>query len=128
MHLDSSICILQHCLDYIRARDLICHFLFSFQTCQSLFTAVGEGCSLGIEASGVGSWSPRGASSTGKGADTLSLEFPSPERSLLGHRDNLSPQDQDCGPDKCPQPGTDQGKTYFFGYQISFSLVLCLPT
>lgn len=67
MHLDSSICILQHCLDYIRARDLICHFLFSFQTCQSLFTAVGEGCSLGIEASGVGSWSPPGACTTGKG-------------------------------------------------------------
>lgn len=57
----------QHCLGYIRARTFFPIFSSPFQTCQSLFTPVGEGCSLGIEAPGVGPWSPCGGSSTGRG-------------------------------------------------------------
>lgn len=101
MYLDSSIlCILQPCLDYIRTRIFFPLPLLCFKPVKSLFTPVGEGCSLGIEAPGMASWFSRGASSIGRGETTLNLEFPSPDRYLLRHRDSLDPQNQDCGPDK----------------------------
>lgn len=63
---------------------------FPFHPCQSLFTPVGKGCSLEnllME------------TLTGRSGATFSLEPPS-DIPLLGHRYNLNPQYQDCGPDK----------------------------
>lgn len=117
MCLDSSVlCILQHCLDYTRARTFLSIFSFhliSISHLSVILHTCRERLFLGE--------SPHG-DLTGRGAATVSLESPS-DILLLGHRYNLNPQDQDCGPDKWSMARHRSRQTPLF---LATRLGLCL--